>query len=89
MENAELNLWDVVYGDSELFEDVTREEITGQSRWTTYKMKIIKRLDDGKLFQVKWGRGSTEQQDGSESEPDMWEVEPYRKMVTKYREVKQ
>lgn len=64
------------------FEEVTDEDIIDQGRWTTTFSQVVKHKESGRLFEIVWDRGSTEQQAGCETDGYSWvEVEP--KVVSK------
>lgn len=79
---------DIIWGDHPDFESVTEEQITEQSRWSTYYQQVFKQKSTGKFFQAYWGRGSTEMQDGQEEDWSMIEVEPFQRTITDYKAVK-
>jgi hypothetical protein len=78
----------ICYDDHEDFKWVTESTIDEQSRWSVYKSVVVKQISTDKLFNVWWGEGATEYQEGQDEPCGMNEVEPYEVTVIKYRNVK-
>lgn len=79
---------EILWGDHEDFESVTKSEIVSKSRWSVYKSQIFKQLSTGKFFEAYWGEGATEMQEGQGESWLFTEVEPTEVMVIKYEPVK-
>lgn len=77
------DLCDIVYGDHELFSDVTSEVLEGSSRWTLHYSKIVKDDVSGAFYRVFWEMGATEYQE-CELEPTMQRVYPKQVVTTVY-----
>lgn len=78
-------LRDIVYDDSEEFE-IMSHTTTGHWRHGSEEETIVKRVSDGKFFQLNW-RDSTNDMNSFEDmnySGDYDEVEPYEITVTKY-----
>ena len=75
---------EILWGEHEDYEDVTKETSTGSSRWHTHYTKVIKHKSSGSFFRCSYARGSTEQQEDPEGYAIV-EVEPYQVVVTKYK----
>lgn len=75
----------VFWGDD--FEEVTKEEIVDQGRWTTHYSQVLKEKSTGLFWEATWSHGSTEYQD---CDPDLTLllVEPVEVTVTQYKPVK-
>lgn len=72
---------DIFWGDD--FEEVEPEEITGQSRWSTYYSQVLK-YKDGTFWLATWNRGSTEMQDDGVEDLMLIQVEPKEVTTTIY-----
>jgi hypothetical protein len=59
------------------------EEITGQSRWSTFYEQIVQQKSADAYWAIRWGRGSTEYQD-EDFEPEVVAVKPVQVTVTKF-----
>ena len=70
-------------------EDVVRDTIIDTRRWSTDHELIFRH--EGKLYSTLYSHGSTECQEESpweyKEEVECYEVEPYQKLVTEYKEV--
>ena len=78
----EYPLEEVFEGDD--FIPITREEVTGTSRWSTFYEQILG-YKDGGFWRASWSRGSTEYQDEGVEDLELVQVEPYEVTVTKYK----
>ena len=72
--------------ESDDFNSVTDEEITGQSRWSTFYYQVFK-YKDGTFWGATWNRGSTEQQDNGIEDLKVFQVEPEQVLITKYKAI--
>ena len=61
---------------------VSGEEITDQSRWSTYFRKVIKNVSSNQYWEITWSRGSTEQQDFGSEDIEITQVYPKEKTIT-------
>lgn len=68
----------------EFFEHVTPEQIIDQGRWSTYYAQVWHDTRDDTYWELTWGRGSTEYQDGGPEGVSFTQVVPKQVMVTKY-----
>jgi hypothetical protein len=59
------------------------EEITGQSRWSTFFEQIVQQKSTDAYWLIAWSAGSTECQD-DDFEPIITEVKPVQVTVTKF-----
>jgi len=75
---------DVLWDDNE-FTKVTKPEIDGQSRWSTFYSQILKYNKDGTFWDARWSRGSTEMQDEGVEDLELVQVEPVEITVTQYK----
>lgn len=82
--NQETDIWDLDSLDFTIDEVISRN-ITGQSRWETFRESVWK-FEDGSFARLSWAEGSTEYQ---ENYPNMTieEVEPYESVEIKYRKI--
>lgn len=76
------------HDESHFFEEVAPEEIVDQSRWRTYYSQVHKDTRDETFWELSWGRGSTEQQDGGIEDIGFIQVEPKLVTITKYVPIK-
>lgn len=76
---------DILWGDHPDYEIVNDPSIVEQSRWSVYKTAVAKHKATGKFYQLDWGEGATEYQDGQDEPAYIQEAEPYEVTVTKYR----
>lgn len=89
MEKLKLNvseLRDIVYDDSNEFE-VVQEETIGTWRHGNEETTVVKRLSDGKFFEINW-RSSVKYSCGFKDmnfDGEYDEVLPYTETITKYR----
>ncbi|KAB2661444.1 hypothetical protein F9K91_24920 [Brucella tritici] len=70
--------------DSEFFEAVTEDEITGDSRWSKFYRQVWKDTRDGTFWEITWSRGATEYQDQGMEDVEVREVKPVEKTVIVY-----
>jgi hypothetical protein len=68
----------------EFFEEVTEEEITDQSRWSTSCSRVYKDKRDESFWELSWTRGSTELQDNGTEDIEFQRVMPQEVTVIKY-----
>lgn len=80
---------EVIWGDHPDYEDVTDTEIYDQSRWSVYKSRVVREEKTGKYFNIWWGEGATEYQDGQDEPCGMYEVEPVEVTVVTYKPKKE
>ena len=73
---------ELFYGDT--YEEVTSQDITGTSRWSTFYEQVFKKRSDGTFWEATWSRGSTEYQDNGFEEFELHEVVPVEKTVIAY-----
>lgn len=79
-------LKDIVYGESDLF-DIVHSETTGHWRHGSEETKVVKRLSDGKFFELNYRdsvKDSCEFQDMNYS-GEYSEVFPEEKTITVYK----
>lgn len=79
------SLWDF----DDLLKDaksVISRDIVGQGRWTTSYESVYK-FSDNSYVEFSWDEGSTESQEGSDPNLEVYEVEPYEETLIKYRSV--
>jgi hypothetical protein len=62
--------------EQEFYEAETSEEITDQSRWSTFYEQVFKDTRDGTFWEISWSRGSTEQQDFGVEDVSVQQVWP-------------
>lgn len=67
-------------------------EIEDQSRWSTHYRFVFSPEGEDKLYETRYSKGSTENQDSEgpweyEEEVECVEVEAYEKTITDYRKV--
>jgi hypothetical protein len=77
---------DIVYGDSEGYEEVENKIYT-TTRWSEHHKIVVKRISDGKFFSDIYAQGKTESQDESPydySDPIFTEVFPVEKTIIVY-----
>lgn len=58
----------------------------GNSRWHIQTRTVFKRISDGKLFMMDWGKAATEYQEHNMPE-EAFECETYEKTAIDYRKV--
>ena len=85
MNPSEINA--IVNDDNEDFETERREEIIDQRRWVTVNSKIVHQKSTGKIFEIIFETPSTEQQEGSEGDPIMYEVRKEEYTAIRYVKV--
>jgi hypothetical protein len=74
----------VIFDDASDFESVTAQEISYQTRWSTYFYQIFKHKTTEALWRISWSRGSTEMQDDGPEDISYCLVEAKQVMVTEY-----
>lgn len=72
--------------DDEDFEEVTKQKIEGQGRWTTTFSQVFKHKD-GTFWEACWHQGSTEYQE-TDLDLSVIQVEPIEVTVTTYKAIK-
>lgn len=79
--------WDD-HEEVEFFEEVTKEEFSDQSRWSTFYYQVWKDTRDGTFWSIVWSRGSTEYQDNGPEDVIFEQVEPKEVTRIEYVAVK-
>ena len=79
---TEEEIEDIFWGDE--YEEVTKPDITGTSRWSTFYEQVFKKKSDGTFWEASWSRGSTEMQDEGIEGFEFHEVVPVEKTFTVY-----
>ena len=74
----------IIDEDNEDYYPVTEAEMTHQRRWVTCFEQTFKRKSDNTFWTILWERGSTECQDGSEPDFEMYESVPVEKTIIVY-----
>lgn len=80
-------LFDIAYDDHDDYDVITKPRIYEQTRWSVYKECVVKQNSTGKFFNVWWGEGATEYQDGQDEPCGMFEVEPIEVTRTEYAKI--
>lgn len=81
------DMWDIDvdwFNPHEYMDDTY--DLVGESRWSIYKTAVWQ-FDDGSFAEINWEEGATEQQE-TDANISIIEVEPYEETVIKYRRVK-
>jgi hypothetical protein len=68
----------------EFFEEITEEEITNKSRWSTSYSRVYKDNRNESFWELSWTRGSTELQDNGTEDIEIQRVMPQEVTVIKY-----
>lgn len=72
----------IVYEDHEDWKPEEEEQITGQSRWSTFYERVFKHIPSDKFYNFYWQRGSTEYQDEGACDIEFYEVEKKEVLTT-------
>jgi hypothetical protein len=68
----------------DFFEEVTGQEITSHSRWSTVFSQVYKDKRDESFWAISWTRGSTELQDEGVENIEIQRMMPKEVTVIKY-----
>lgn len=77
--------WLLAGDEHEEFEAMTPERLEDQSRWSVYKSRVFRHKPTGRYFELYWGEGATEYQDGQDEPWSFNEVEPEEVTVTIFK----
>lgn len=78
---------DLICGDLPGWQEVTKETIVDQSRWSVYRKQVFREIETNKLYEAYWGSGATEYQDGQDEYWSLIEVEPKEVTTTVYTRI--
>ena len=79
---------DILWGDHPDYKIVEEPSVYRQSRWSVFKTAVAQHIPTGKFYQLDWGEGATEYQDGQCEPAYITEAKPVVVTKTVYNTVK-
>lgn len=78
---------DIMDWEDTRFEQITKERITGKSRWSLRYEQVYKDPDDNTFWMITWSRGATEHQDEGDENISFKQVLPVEVTTVVYKAI--
>ena len=79
---------DDIMETAEYFKEITQPKIYDRSRWSVYYSQVFQDTRDKRYWEINWGTGATEMQDGQDEDISFNEVTPKEVTTIKYVPIK-